>query len=216
MIKSLFTVFLLSISVCFSQSKGKITDSREGKIYKTVQVASQIWMAENLNVSTFRNGDRIFEAKTDEEWKNAAEEKKPAWCYYKNKKKNGEKYGKLYNWYAVNDSRSLAPDGWHIPSYYEWELLDKNTSKKLRKSRLNKNNEISERKKLKRAKVVGSFDENGSFGSSRNYFGGKKTCSWWSISDEKIVYLESRKKFKNGNNYRLSKVEGRPVRCIKD
>jgi uncharacterized protein (TIGR02145 family) len=216
MIKTLFTIFPLITFFCFSQSKVKITDSRDGKIYKTVQVGSQIWMAENLNVSTFRNGDTIFEAKTDEEWKNAAEDKKPAWCYYKNKEKNGEKYGKLYNWYAANDSRGLAPDGWYIPSYNEWELLFKNTSKKIRISRLKKNIESSERKKLKIAKVVGSFDENGSFGSSKNYICVKKTCSWWCISDKKIFYLESRKKFKDGNNYRLSNEQGLPVRCIKN
>jgi hypothetical protein len=80
-------------------------------------------MAENLNVSTFRNGDPIPEAKTDEEWKKAGKEGKPAWCYYENDPKNGAKYGKLYNWYAVNDPRGLAPAGWHVPSDAEWTTL---------------------------------------------------------------------------------------------
>ena len=49
--------------------------------------------------------------------------KQPAWCYYENNSKNGEKYGKLYNWYAVNDARGLAPEGWHIPADKEWSTL---------------------------------------------------------------------------------------------
>jgi len=81
----------------------------------TVNIGTQTWMAKNLNVSIFANGDPIPEVKTNEEWKKAAEEKKPAWCYYENDPANGAIYGKLYNWYAVSDPRGLAPKGWHIP-----------------------------------------------------------------------------------------------------
>lgn len=73
------------------------------------------WMDKNLDVSTFRNGDPIYEASTDEEWKNAYKNSEPAWCYYE--KENG----KLYNCYAVNDQRGLAPEGWHIPNKKEWK-----------------------------------------------------------------------------------------------
>ncbi|MBU3715371.1 MAG: hypothetical protein FGM46_10580 [Ferruginibacter sp.] len=95
---------------------------------QTVTIGKQVWMSENLNVEKFRNGDAIPEAKTAEEWKKAGEEGKPAWCYYENRSiqddpENGEKYGKLYNWYAVNDPRGLAPKGWHIPSDDEWTIL---------------------------------------------------------------------------------------------
>jgi uncharacterized protein (TIGR02145 family) len=86
-------------------------------------IGNQIWMTKNLNVDKFRNGDPIPEAKTDEEWENAGEDKQPAWCYYNNDPANGEKFGKLYNWYAVNDPRGLAPEGWHIPSDAEWTQL---------------------------------------------------------------------------------------------
>ena len=64
-----------------------------------------------------------MEAKTNEEWNQANENKQPAWCYYENDPKNGAKYGKLYNWYAVNDPRGLAPAGWHVPSDAEWTIL---------------------------------------------------------------------------------------------
>jgi uncharacterized protein (TIGR02145 family) len=63
----------------------------------------------------FFNGDSIPEAKTEREWKKARLDGKPAWCYYDNDPVKGRKYGKLYNWYAVNDPRGLCPEGWRIP-----------------------------------------------------------------------------------------------------
>ena len=90
---------------------------------KEIKIGQQVWMVENLNVDKFRNGEIIPEAKTDAEWKKAAENKQAAWCYYNNDSSNGTKYGKLYNWYAVNDPRGLAPKGWHIPSDKEWTDL---------------------------------------------------------------------------------------------
>jgi uncharacterized protein (TIGR02145 family) len=81
------------------------------------------WMSENLNVAKFRNGDLIFEAKSISEWLDACSAGKPAWCYYNFKPTNGATYGKLYNYYAVNDLRGLAPEGWHIPSGEEWSVL---------------------------------------------------------------------------------------------
>jgi uncharacterized protein (TIGR02145 family) len=90
---------------------------------QTVTIGKQVWMSENLNVDKFRNGDLIPQAITDAEWEAAGNSRQPAWCYYVNDAKNGEKYGKLYNWYAVNDSRGLAPKGWHIPSDAEWTTL---------------------------------------------------------------------------------------------
>jgi uncharacterized protein (TIGR02145 family) len=83
-----------------------------------------IWMPNNLNVDKFRNGDPILEAKSTEEWIEASEKGIPAWCHYDNKLSLGQEYGKLYNWYAINDPRGLAPDGWHIPSDDEWEELN--------------------------------------------------------------------------------------------
>ncbi len=83
---------------------------------QTVTIGTQVWSTTNLDVSSFRNGDPIPQAKTKEGWKKADENGEPAWCYYNNDPLNGEKYGKLYNWYAVSDPRGLAPEGWHIPS----------------------------------------------------------------------------------------------------
>jgi uncharacterized protein (TIGR02145 family) len=93
------------------------------EVFNSVQIGSQVWASENLNVDRFRNGDPIPQAKTYEEWRRAGANKQPAWCYYKNDPKNGKAYGKLYNWYAVSDRRGLAPQGWHIPSDAEWTQL---------------------------------------------------------------------------------------------
>ncbi|MBM3454791.1 MAG: hypothetical protein FJX80_06540 [Bacteroidetes bacterium] len=91
--------------------------------YKTVQIGTQVWMTKNLDVATFRNGEEIPQAKNDDEWEKASNNKEPAWCYLDFDPLNGEKFGKLYNWYAVNDHRGLAPNGYHIPKEDEWEIL---------------------------------------------------------------------------------------------
>ena len=88
-----------------------------------VTIGVQKWAAANLNVSTFRNGDTIPEAKTSKEWVIAGESGKPAWCYYNNDPAIGLLYGKLYNWFAVNDPRGLAPAGWTLPNDADWAKL---------------------------------------------------------------------------------------------
>jgi hypothetical protein len=110
--KNLFTLLLVVII-----GTGTATFSQ------TVTIGTQEWMTKNLDVSTFRNGDPIPEAKTNEEWKKAGEVGQPAWCYYDNDPANGANYGKLYNWYAVNDSRGLAPEGYRIPSFIDFDKL---------------------------------------------------------------------------------------------
>jgi len=109
--KYLLTLLLAAVfsTVAFSQSE--------------VKIGKQVWMKKNLDVDKFRNGDPIPEAKDKQEWEYAAENKLPAWCYLEFKIGNGTKNEKLYNWYAVNDIRGLAPVGYHVPSLMEWEEL---------------------------------------------------------------------------------------------
>jgi uncharacterized protein (TIGR02145 family) len=124
---TLFLVLIIAIqlSSCGGASKdgtSKDEASKENTI-KEVTIGKQVWMSENLNVDKFRNGEVIPEAKTEKEWKNAGLKKQPAWCYYNNNPDNGERYGKLYNWYAVNDPRGLAPAGFKVPTDEEWNRL---------------------------------------------------------------------------------------------
>jgi uncharacterized protein (TIGR02145 family) len=86
----------------------------------TVTIGSQIWTDRNLDVTTYRNGDLIPQVTDYNEWRTATT---GAWCYYNNNSANNNAYGKLYNWYAVTDSRGLAPIGFHVPSYDEFLTL---------------------------------------------------------------------------------------------
>lgn len=112
--------FISLIHLSFAQQYGSFTDSRDSRVYKTVKIGDQLWMAENLNTDRFRNGDIIPQAKSADEWIQALQYQQPAWCYYSNNKFIGKEYGKLYNWYAVNDPRGLSPAGWEIPSNEDW------------------------------------------------------------------------------------------------
>ena len=117
-------VLQLILSLFTALLTWKIQNHKTVEAYKEVKIGMQIWMTENLDVSTFSNGDTLFNAKTKKDWFYCNKNKIPAWCYYKNASQNN-KYGKLYNWYAVVDQRKLAPKGWHIPSIEEWQTLNK-------------------------------------------------------------------------------------------
>jgi uncharacterized protein (TIGR02145 family) len=90
-----------------------------------VKIGKQIWMTKNLDVDTFHNGKIILKVNSDEEWKNACNNKLPAWCYYNYEEANGEKYGKIYNFFAMFESDGIAPLGWHIPTTEDWIELKK-------------------------------------------------------------------------------------------
>ncbi len=89
----------------------------------TVVVGTQTWISRNLNLDHFANGDPIPEARSAAEWVRASESREPAWCYYNNDPSTSSVYGKLYNSYAVLDPRGLAPNGWHISTDEDWNLL---------------------------------------------------------------------------------------------
>ena len=105
------------------QNSAKSEPGLKIKDVEAVSIGKQNWAIANLNVSTFRNGDSIPEARTNKEWVTAGESGKPAWCYYNNDPAIGLKYGKLYNWYAVNDPRGLAPAGWTLSVVADWAEL---------------------------------------------------------------------------------------------
>ena len=100
-------------------SKNTVTDI-DDNTYKTVQIGDQIWMAENLKVTHYRNGDPIPTGHSDSVWISLST---GAYAVYDGNESNADTYGYLYNWYAVNDSRNLAPEGWHVPTGDEWRTL---------------------------------------------------------------------------------------------
>ena len=92
----------------------------DGNVYRTVKIGTQWWMAENLKVTQYRNGDNIPNVTDASEWATLAT---GAYSNNNNDAGNVATYGRLYNWYAVNDARGLAPAGWHVPSDAEWQTL---------------------------------------------------------------------------------------------
>ena len=125
-IKSLMILFLM-LNVIYAQNTkekvqtGTVTDI-EGNVYKTVKIGTQIWMAENLKVTKYQDGTSIPNVKEQEAWTYLTT---GAYCYYNNDLNNRAVYGNMYNYFAVTDSRKLAPKGWHIPTKAEWETLIK-------------------------------------------------------------------------------------------
>ena len=88
----------------------------------TITCCGQQWTTKNLDVFTYRNGDTIPQVTDPTAWKNLTT---GAWCWYDNDSASyASTYGRLYNWYAVNDPRGLAPEGWHVFTDVEWSALD--------------------------------------------------------------------------------------------
>ncbi|MBN2545661.1 MAG: fibrobacter succinogenes major paralogous domain-containing protein, partial [Spirochaetes bacterium] len=90
--------FIFALISCADKS-GTLTDI-DGNVYRTVKIGSQVWMAENLKVTHYRNGDPVTYLKEDEEWRAVMLNYTPAYCNYKNDEKFVKTYGRLYNWYA--------------------------------------------------------------------------------------------------------------------
>ena len=192
-----------------------LTISGFGQNIKNVKIGNQVWMTENLNVDKFRTGEAIPEAKTADEWKKASENEKPAWCYSENNPANGIKYGKLYNWYAVNDPRGLAPKGWHVPTEEEFFKLENFL-------------EIDGTSKI--TNTIGwSKDHNGTNSTGFSGLPGGlcnkdgqfiwlgETGYWWSSNEKNADFVRSIGLY--GSKYRLSKDlslkgTGFSIRCI--
>ena len=94
---------------------GTMTD-QDGNVYKTVKIGDQWWMAENLKVTHYRNGDAIPNITDDDELMNLTI---GAYCAYDNDESYADIYGYLYNGFAVADNRNIAPPGWHVPTFKE-------------------------------------------------------------------------------------------------
>jgi uncharacterized protein (TIGR02145 family) len=122
----ILVVLLFFIFACSEKSTepestfetGTVTDI-DGNVYQTVKIGNQWWMAENLKVTRYSNGDSIDKV-IDNIWKDY---RIGACCSYDNDESNVTNYGLLYNWYATVDSRGIAPTGWHVPNDIEWQIV---------------------------------------------------------------------------------------------
>lgn len=117
------SILIMLLSACQkSQTAETITvvADIEGNQYQTVQIGSQLWMAENLRSGRYCNGDVIPNVQDSIQWGNL---NYGAWVHMNNNPSNEVPYGKLYNWYAVNDQRNICPCGWHVATDAEWNTL---------------------------------------------------------------------------------------------
>lgn len=106
-------------SVVF-QETGTVTDI-DGNTYKTIRIGDLWWMTENLKTTKYRDNTDIPNETVNATWAGLST---GAYCYYNNNAANGETYGALYNWYAVDDARGLAPTGWRVPTDDDWKALE--------------------------------------------------------------------------------------------
>ena len=214
--KSITLLLLVFVSSLFEQCKTRSLDFGYGiNDTPVVQVGNQIWIGKNLNVDHFANGDPIPQAQSAEEWEKASNEKQPAWCYYNSDSSMRTNYGKLYNWYCVNDPRGLAPSGWHVPNDTEWATLTdylggaNEAGIKLKNSNLWENNGNGDNS----SQIAGNP---GGFRYSDGTFEGLgQVGTWWSSSEE----ASNRTLYFNGNEvvrYTYPMSSGFSVRCIKD
>ena len=188
--------------------------------FKDVKIGKQTWMSKNLNSVRFNNGDLISQAKTPEEWREFNKEKRPAWCYVNFNPATSESMGKIYNWYAVNDSRGLAPKGWKIPSSNEFGYFIKKTKRRLLYRRQFNPWVISERQFIKR---IFSFNSRHfeimpiPFVDSKGAIVDNKALNLWtnSMAEEDLVHYISLSQ--NINELKITKIDnGFLVRCIKE
>ena len=187
----------------------------EKKEERTIKIAPQTWCRKNLDVSTYRNGDDIPQVQDAAKWANL---KTGAWCYYENKSDNGIIYGKLYNWYAVNDPRGLAPIGYYIPSVDDWNTLEdsiickKNFKGGPMKSEFGWENNGNGNNSIGFAGLPGGFrDRDGGFKD----IGAKGF--WWGTNRQHSSF--SRSLFANDGNVHKEFHDyevGLSVRCLKD
>lgn len=113
-------VSIVILTSCTSPDISGLSADNDGHLITVVTIGTQKWSQKNLDVSKYRNGDVIPEVTDPTAW---AALTTGAWCYYANDPANGLIYGRLYNWYAVNDPRGLASVGWHVANETDWTAL---------------------------------------------------------------------------------------------
>jgi len=215
----------------FSIGVSTITDI-DGNVYQTIQIGNQEWMAENLKVSHYRNGDAIPTGHSNSEWENLST---GAYAVYNGNESNADTYGYLYNWFAVDDSRNIAPEGWHVPTDDEWKELEMHLGMSQSEADDTGCNGTNEGSKLAGNADLwnsGALENNSEFGSSGftalpggyrdldgNYYGMGYLGYFWSSTELSSCSAWSRTLGYSGSDvsrYVYGKRVGFSVRCIRD
>jgi len=211
---------LIFLCFYFTVPAQAIMHDRDGNTYKTFVIHNKVWMAGNLNVAHYRNGDAIPEAKTGPDWDRYGENKTGCWCYYEFDGSNGKKYGKLYNWFAVTDPRGLAPTGWHVPKDEEWLVFTDY-----------KGNYVDNGRRMKTQEDWGmdkfcwGTNETGFSGlpggtrSAGAFLGLGTVGNWWCSTEAELNFARIRSLSSDLDELRMNsamKQGGNSVRCVKD
>ena len=217
-------IILLQVSISYCQTTqkkfGTFTDPRDGNVYKWVKIDNQIWMAENLKATLYRDGTPIPNVEDDEEWSLLT---KGTYCLYQNNPSTyKETYGALYNFYAVNNSCKLCPEGWHIPSESEcMTLINYLGGIEVAGSKIKDN-----RSNLWKSKYTYATNESGFSGlpaGGRSKLGSASDvgyyATWWSSTSYDSLYAWHWGLYPDKASIRCNpghKASGFSVRCIKD
>jgi len=197
---------------------GAVTDV-DGNVYSTVTIGNQVWMRENLRVTHYRDSTDILYITNDTVWSTLTS---GACCWYNNDAANKDTYGALYNFYAVNDSRNLCPEGWHVPSESEWLALEAHlggrsvAGGKMRESGTTPWNSPN----------IGASGETGFSGlpgGGRGRISGSgeigEYATWWSSTACDSIYAWHWGLYRGNASVRSNpghKASGFSVRCVKD
>jgi len=195
---SITIVFLLT--ACETKNAHNVVTDIDGHMYPTLTIGNKVWMAKNLQVTHYRNGDPVPNITDSTAWSNSTT---GAYCNYNNDTNHVTTYGRLYNWYAIHDNRNIAPEGWHIPTDEEITALV---------SWLEKD-----------PASVNTLKQNG-LGGYRFYSGGSYHTQnfngyWWSTTRSFELYDWSPRLFTGFADVQRNEYEGHDglsVRCVKD
>jgi uncharacterized protein (TIGR02145 family) len=205
----------------------------DGNLYHTVQIGTQCWTQSNLKVSKYRNGDAINTGLVDFDWRFTTT---GAYAIYNNDSVNDGLYGKLYNHYAVMDTRGLCPTGWHVPTDGEWNVLvtflDPNSNINCAEChqswiaggmlKSNSTQPIPEGWRIPNFGATNSFGFTALPGGLRNGVGPFTTAvsngNWWTSSLDGSLAWQRALFYDNGPIKRLHyhRTAGFSVRCLRD
>jgi len=187
--------------------------------FESVKIGKQVWMAANLDIANYLNGDPVPEIQSAEEWEKFGNEKKGCWCWAENNPLNS-RFGKMYNYYALTDSRGLIPVGWHVPSEVEWnEMIEKlgdeyDAAEKLKNKTGWEGKYNGTNKSGFSALPGGERGYDGKFGSFGTY------VAWWSSTQSTDETAAIQFNITDSENiiekWESNKGFGFYVRCIKD
>lgn len=208
-----------------------ITDI-DGNVYEIVKIGDQWWMAENLKVTHYRNGDAVPNVTDDSEWGDLTT---GAYCVYNDESSNNSIYGLLYNWYAIADGRNIAPEGWHVPTDAEWQELEMALGMSLTDADASGSRGTNEGSKLADNSDLwesGSLENDAEFGSSGfaalpggycdytgqfGYLGFRGY--YWTLTDVNVAtsWLRALDCYESDiDRVQYNKRYGLSVRCVKD